>query len=84
MNEEKHGGIPGTYKGREIRVTFSDDKEFNDIIRSSLKKNDGYCPCRAVKTKDTKCMCKAFRDQIEAGIPGPCHCGLYVITITED
>ena len=27
------------------------------------------------KTSDTKCMCKAFREQTT---PGPCHCGLYV------
>ena len=44
-----------------------------------LKDNDGYCPCSIFKTKDTKCMCKQFRDQIKAKQPGSCHCGLHVL-----
>lgn len=43
-------------------------------IENRLRANDGYCPCSLVKNKDTKCMCKAFREQTE---PGICHCGLY-------
>lgn len=42
-------------------------------IKKALKENDGYCPCQLIKTKDTKCMCKSFREQKE----GYCHCGLY-------
>lgn len=48
-------------------------KEFEQKI----KDNDGYCPCAIMKTKDTKCMCKAFRDQIKSKQPGLCHCGLH-------
>ena len=44
-----------------------------DIIEK-LKANDGYCPCALVKTPDTVCMCKEFREMKE----GTCHCGLYV------
>lgn len=44
-------------------------------IQDRLKANDGYCPCSIVKNADTKCMCKAFREQNE---PGTCHCGLYI------
>ena len=47
-------------------------------IRQKLKENDGYCPCRINKTPDTKCMCREFREQIENGISGECHCGLYI------
>lgn len=54
-----------------IKVT--QDKELENTIRKALKDNDGYCPCRVHKTKDTKCMCKEFREQIS----GECHCGLY-------
>jgi len=43
-------------------------------IAQAIADNDGYCCCAIVKTPETKCMCKAFREQ-EA--PGPCHCGLY-------
>lgn len=54
-----------------IKVT--QDKELESTIRKALKDNDGYCPCRIQKTKDTKCMCKEFREQVN----GECHCGLY-------
>lgn len=50
-------------------------KEFEQ----KLKNNDGYCPCSIFKTKDTKCMCKEFRDQIKAKQPVSCHCGLHVL-----
>lgn len=54
-----------------IKVT--QDKKLENAIRKALKDNDGYCPCRVQKTKDTKCMCKEFREQTS----GECHCGLY-------
>ena len=44
-----------------------------DNIKQAVKDNDGYCPCRISKNKDTKCMCKEFREMSE----GVCHCGLY-------
>lgn len=50
-------------------------KEFEQ----KLKNNDGYCPCSIFKTKDNKCMCKQFRDQVKAKQPGSCHCGLHVL-----
>ena len=43
-------------------------------IKQKLKDNGGYCPCRLEQTEDTKCPCKEFREQNEAG---ECHCGLY-------
>ncbi len=67
----------------EISVTLSEDKELVEEIKKKRKENGGYCPCRTIKTEDTKCMCKEFRDQIEAGIPGQCHCGLYNITVVK-
>lgn len=42
-------------------------------VREALKLNGGYCPCMLDQNEDTKCMCKAFREQ-ESGL---CHCGLY-------
>ncbi|WP_412693881.1 ferredoxin-thioredoxin reductase catalytic domain-containing protein [Clostridium sp. AF22-10] len=53
---------------------MNSDKELVNNIRKRLKKNDNYCPCRLIKSEDTKCMCKEFREQEE----GECHCGLYV------
>lgn len=43
-------------------------------VVEKLKANDGYCPCKLEKTKDTKCMCLDFRQMEE----GECHCGLYI------
>ena len=54
------------------------DKDYAKKVRDKLKDNGGYCPCRINKNEDTKCMCKEFRDQIEKGEEGMCHCGLYI------
>ena len=57
-----------------MAIKVSEDKEHVEMIRNALKTNDGYCPCSPIKTPDTKCMCKEFRN-MESGI---CHCGLYI------
>ena len=49
------------------------EKVGSEEIAAAVKANDGYCPCMRVKTPDTKCMCKEFKEQ-RTGI---CHCGLY-------
>ena len=56
----------------KIRVT--PDAEYAAEVRRRIKENDGYCPCKIVKSAETKCMCKEFLEQ-EAG---ECHCGLYI------
>lgn len=43
-------------------------------VKELVKQNQGYCPCATIKTDDTECMCKDFREQ---KTPGVCHCGLY-------
>lgn len=57
-----------------MRIHVTSDIGLRNKIRQALVENDGYCPCRLEKTKDTKCMCKEFIEQEY----GPCHCGLYV------
>lgn len=49
-------------------------KEVDPTFARYVEANDGYCPCMIRKTPDTKCMCKAFRDQ---ETPGRCHCGRF-------
>lgn len=61
-----------------MRVKTNPDKEFVKEIKDKLKQNGGYCPCRLTKNKDTRCMCKEFRDMIANGKAGMCHCGLYI------
>lgn len=53
------------------------DKEYAAEIKRKLKENGGYCPCSLLKTEDTKCRCKEFREQIERNEHGYCHCGLW-------
>lgn len=43
-------------------------------VKELVQQNSGYCPCVVIKTDDTECMCKEFREQ---KTPGVCHCGLY-------
>lgn len=62
-----------------MKVTINSDKELVSEIRAAIKACEGHCPCALEWTADTKCMCKNFRDQMEAGIPGECHCGLYIL-----
>ena len=58
-----------------LKVSLNKDTEVVNNVREALKETNGYCPCEIQQTPDTKCMCKAFREQTT---PGRCHCGLYV------
>ena len=57
-----------------MKIVLNNDLDLVADIRSRLKENDGYCPCRLVKSEDNRCICKEFREQTEEGY---CHCGLY-------
>ena len=56
------------------KIRLTNDMELRKEIIEKLKANEGYCPCALVRSLDTVCMCKEFRDMEE----GTCHCGLYV------
>ena len=60
-----------------MKIELNPDIELVKEIKKKLKENSGYCPCRLDKTKDTKCICKEFRDQISRNEQGYCYCGLY-------
>lgn len=60
-------------------VKQNPDKEYANEVKRKLKANSGYCPCSILKTEDTKCRCKEFRQQIERGEAGYCHCGLWYV-----
>lgn len=38
-------------------------REIDPSIKALVHQNGGYCPCVVNKTPDTKCPCKAFREQ---------------------
>lgn len=50
-------------------------KKVNAIL-DAIDKNDGYCPCQAGKSADTKCHCKDFKENKDFG--EPCICNIYV------
>ena len=49
-------------------------REVEASIKVLVDNNGGYCPCAILKTPDTKCICKEFREKNE---PCLCHCGRY-------
>ena len=53
-----------------MKIKLNPDKEMVKTVREGLK-----------RSPDTKCMCKAFREQKE---PGFCHCRLYYKTEEDD
>lgn len=57
-----------------MRIKINPDKEFVREMKQAIKDNNGHCPCRIERSKDTLCMCKSFREMDE----GTCHCGLYI------
>lgn len=56
------------------RFRQNPDKDYVKEIRSRLKENNNYCPCKTEKNEDTKCPCKEFLE-MESGM---CHCGLFI------
>ena len=60
-----------------MKIIKNPDQELVREIEQRKKENDGYCPCFLVKTPDTKCMCKEFRDAVKYGNCTLCECGLY-------
>ena len=59
-----------------MRIKQNPDVEYANLVLQKLRDNGGYCPCRLVRTQETKCMCKEFKEMEE----GMCHCGLYIKT----
>lgn len=61
-----------------MKIVENPDKEFARDIKKKIKENGGYCICAIEKSKDFKCPCKDFRDQVKDNIEGSCNCGLYI------
>lgn len=61
-------------------ITKIDDPEYSRIMKKKLKASGGYCPNELIKTPDTKCPCKTFREQDYEGF---CGCG-YLYKHLED
>ena len=59
-----------------MKIVINPDKDFVREMKRALRANNGFCPCALEKSKDTKCMCKDFREMES----GTCTCGLYTKT----
>lgn len=66
-----------------LRIVLNPDDREAKTLQEALEENGGYCPCMIEKTPETKCMCKEFREQFKKGIPGACHCGLWIAKEVE-
>lgn len=57
-----------------MKIYLNEDSKQVTKIRTALKNNGGYCPCKIDKNNSTKCICEDFRNKTDSGF---CHCGLY-------
>ena len=53
------------------RLTLTSNQTKAEKIIKAIYENDGYCPCRLTKSKDSKCPCKEMIEN------NKCHCGLF-------
>ena len=44
------------------KVRLNEDAETVALVKEGLKRTGGYCPCKLLKTPDTKCPCRDFRE----------------------
>lgn len=65
---------------KHLIIKTNDNEEVVREVRSALKKNDGYCPCKVEHKRENRCICKEFREQ---QVEGECHCGLYKKVYSE-
>lgn len=61
-----------------MKIIENPNKEYALQVKKKLAENNGYCPCKIVKTEDTRCVCKEFKDAIKRKEEGECGCGLYI------
>lgn len=60
---------------------WSEDKHIE--FSNAIKAINGQCPCvlPSMRTQNTLCMCKEFREQKSEE---ECHCGKYIKVLIED
>ena len=66
--------LPFLLERNEMKIIPNPNKEEWDEATEAVKANGGYCPCKPMKTPDTLCICKEFRE----GECGLCQCGRFL------
>ena len=60
------------------KVRLNEDAQVVRTVKDGLRASGGYCPCRAERTEENRCMCREFREQCaDPEFEGYCHCMLY-------
>lgn len=60
------------------KIRVNENADLVRTIREGLKASGGYCPCRADRLPEYKCVCQEFKAQCaDPDFEGYCHCGLY-------
>ena len=61
-----------------MKLTKNPDAEWVSKIETGLKQTNGYCPCSAKRSAETKCICADFRHKLnDPTFAGYCHCRYY-------
>ena len=61
-----------------MKIRYNENEEIVKVVKEGLRRKDGHCPCMLGRSKDTKCMCKEFRENIQdPDFEGYCRCFLY-------
>ena len=55
-----------------MKAKLNPDGAFVQNLKKRIRQNNGYCPCKLVKTPDAKCPCNDFREG------RGCDCGQYL------
>ena len=60
------------------KIRLNSDANVVRRVREGLKASGGYCPCRAERKEEYRCMCEEFKAQCaDPAFEGFCHCKLY-------
>lgn len=60
------------------KVRLNEDAQVVRTVKDGLRASGGYCPCRAERTEENRCICREFREQCaDPEFEGYCHCMLY-------
>lgn len=62
-----------------MHIVKNKDPEAKEV-EQAIANNGGYCCCQ-IKSEDTKCICKNFKDKLnDDSYYGSCDCGLFTKT----
>lgn len=57
-----------------MKIIKNPDQKIYEEVSKAIEENEGYCPCKLEKNKDTKCICTQFKEQKD----GECECGRFI------